>query len=323
MSLHDTIRALLTGAAIHPILVDVGASGLPPPIWESLAPHAVYVGFDPDPRDMHAQFAQRYYRAHIVDRAITADPTEGEVTFYLTAFPACSSTLPPDTDALADYLFAPYFAIADQVKAPAATLNEVLQQLALPGIDWLKLDTQGTDLRLFQSLASSTRSSVLAVDIEPGLIDAYRGEDLFVDAHRALARDGFWLSDLVVKGSVRMRQDSLRPFGKDAAYAERAIRTSPGWCEARYMRTIAWLEQQALDQRAYLLSWIFAMLDRQPGFALDVSLAYARRFGADATNTLLQGESQRQIVRAYRRNSVWRFVRAGVRRLERLWLGGG
>ena len=190
---------------------------------------------------------------------------------------------------------------------------------ALTGSNWT---TQGTDLRLFESLAPQMRSRVLAVDVEPGLIDAYRGEDLFVDAHRALTREGFWLSDLVVKGSARMQQASLKQLRRDAAYAERAVRASPGWCEARYLRTTAWLEQQALDQRTYLLTWIFAMLDSQPGFALDVSLAYARRFGADATSRLMQDETQRQIGRAYRRNSVWRFVRAGVRRLERLWFGG-
>ena len=322
MSLRETISSLLTTADLYPILVDVGASGAPPPIWAPLARHAIYVGFDPDARDMHPELAQRYCRAHIVDRAVAADPMQDQVTFYLTAFPACSSTLPPDVDALADYLFAPYFAVEDRVNAPATTLDVALQQLALPGVDWLKLDTQGTDLRLFESLAPSTRQRVLAVDVEPGLIDAYQGEDLFVAAHRALTQEGFWLSDLVVKGAVRMQQASLKELGRDAGYAERAMRISPGWCEARYLRTTAWLAQQDLDPRAYLLTWIFAMLDQQPGFALDVSLAYASRFGVDATSALLQSESQRQIARAYRKNSVWRFVRAGVRRLERLWYGG-
>ena len=316
------ISSLLTTADLHPILVDVGASGAPPPIWDLLARHAIYVGFDPDARDMHPELAQRYYRAHIVDRAVAADATQDQVTFFLTAFPACSSTLPPDTDALADYLFAPYFAVEDRVNAPATTLDAALQKLALPGVDWLKLDTQGTDLRLYESLAPASRQHVLAVDVEPGLIDAYQGEDLFVTAHRALMQEGFWLSDLVVKGAVRMQPHSLKQLGQDAAYAERAVRISPGWCEARYLRTTAWLTQQPADPRAYLLTWIFAMLDKQPGFALDVGLAYASRFGRDKTGALMLTEAQRQIARAHQRNSAWRYVRAGMRRLERLWLGG-
>jgi len=322
MSLRDTISSLLTDADIQPVLVDVGASGAPPPIWDPLARHAIYVGFDPDARDMHPELARRYHQVHIIDRAITANPAESEVSFYLTAFPACSSTLPPDTDALADYLFAPYFAVEDCVSAPATTLNAVLPQLSLPGIDWLKLDTQGADLRLFQSLAVEQQNRVLAADVEPGLIDAYRGEDLFVDTHRALTQVGFWLSDLIVKGSVRIQQASLQQIGRDAAYVERAARVSPGWCEARYLRTTAWLAQQPADPRAYLLTWIFAMLDKQPGFALDVGLAYAGRFGSDAVSARLLAEAQQQIGRGHQRNSVWRYVRAGMRRLERLWLGG-
>ena len=61
-----------------------------------------------------------------------------------------------------------------------------MDRLSLSGIDWLKTDSQGTDLRIFNSLRPEVRSRVLAIDIEPGLIDAYVGEDLFVDAHKEL-----------------------------------------------------------------------------------------------------------------------------------------
>ena len=85
----------------------------------------------------------------------------------------------------------------------------VAQQFNLSTLDWLKVDLQGTDLRLFTMLDAPLRSHVLALDIEPGLIDAYIGEDLFIETHRTLTQSGFWLADLDVQGTVRVKQQTL------------------------------------------------------------------------------------------------------------------
>src|SRR6185503_6525843 len=89
------------------------------------------------------------------------------------------------------------------------TLDAVVKRLGLTGIDWLKVDTQGTDLRIFTTLSANVRSGVLAIDLEPGLIDAYQGEDLFVDTHKTLTQSGFWLSNLDVRGVARMKRSTL------------------------------------------------------------------------------------------------------------------
>ena len=56
-----------------------------------------------------------------------------------------------------------------------------------------RFDSQGIDLRLINSISSDVLSRVMAIDTEPGLIDIYQGEDLFVDVHRDLTSNGFWL----------------------------------------------------------------------------------------------------------------------------------
>ena len=158
-----------------------------------------------------------------------------EVSFYLTRSPFCSSTLPPDPEALSDYLFSDLFAVEREAKVRATTFNSLFDRLGLSAVDWFKTDTQGTDLRLFNSLRPGIRDRVLAVDIEPGLIDAYIGEDLFVNVHESLTKSGFWLSDMKVMGAVRMRRatlDKLRLTHQDIdeRRMQKAVRPSPGWC---------------------------------------------------------------------------------------------
>ena len=287
------VDAVLRALNIQPILVDIGASGAPPEVWEPIARRAIYLGFDPDRRELHDVPEGQYARSIIVDEAVTSAPDLTEAHFYLTRSPYCSSTLPPDTEALADYLFSDLFTVEREASVPAASLSAVLDRLYLPRVDWFKTDSQGTDLRLFQSLPDDLRRGVLAVDIEPGLIDAYQCEDLFVDAHLELLRQGFWLSSLEVRGSVRMKRTTLetmascRPELRDADVYQ-SVRPSPGWCEARYLRTLESLEDRHAAERDYGLLWVFAMMERQWGYALDVACAYEQRFSQDGVSSLLR-----------------------------------
>lgn len=287
------IDRVMTAFDLQPVLVDIGASGAPPAVWAPIARRSTYLGFDPDRRDLHDVSDGEYARSIIVSEAVTSEQGLADVSFHLTHSPHCSSTLPPDTKALADYLFSDLFEVESEASVPASSLSAVLQRLGLLGVDWFKTDSQGTDLRLFQSLPDEVRSGVLALDIEPGLIDAYQGEDLFVDAQRELLRQGFWLSSLEVKGSARMKRSTLQAIAARHprlidADVYRSVRRSPGWCEARYLRTLQSLGDRDASERDYALLWVFAMIERQWGFALDIAEVYRERFARDEVSSLLR-----------------------------------
>jgi len=317
------MQDLLRFFGAGPVLVDVGASAGAPALWEAIAPVSTYVGFDPDSREMDGA-GKGFRRAVIVGEAVTADPEAKEVRFYLTRSPFCSSTLEPDMASLANYHFSELFVTERQGSARAATLDAILVRLGLERIDWLKCDSQGTDLRIYKSLSERLRRDVLALDVEPGLIDAYRGEDLFVDAHKHLAANGFWLSHLQVNGAVRVRASTLQagfPGEADAAaYAARAIRTSPGWCEARYLRTLESLAEAGATRERYALLFVFSLLDAQPGYALDVALEYEKRFAADAWSARMRAEALSRIHHP-RRHAVMARARKWTGRLAHMLRG--
>ena len=295
------INHLLSKLNIHPVLVDVGASVSPPKIWEKIAQHSIYVGFDPDLRDIQEIAEGRFRKSVIINKAITNDKEKNEVLFYFTRSPYCSSTLKPDTESLANFLFSDLFVVESEATVRATSLDAVMSRLSLPKLDWFKTDSQGTDLRLFNSLKDEVRAKVLAVDIEPGLIDAYIDEDLFVDAHRDLTQNGFWLSNLAVHGAVRIRKSAVHHA--QAAHIssdliEKTVRRSPGWVEARYFRTIEWLVQDDFNQRDYVLLWVFALLDRQLGFALDLAVECERIFGQDDVLQVMYAEPIARIQRS-------------------------
>ena len=237
------IQSILTELNIQPVLVDIGASFGSPKVWDPIASNSVYVGFDPDLREMHDIPHGKFARSVIVNKAVTSNPDQSAVQFHLTRSPYCSSTLLPDTKSLSNYYFSDMFAVDHTKDVQSISLNAVLKSLSLEHVDWFKTDSQGTDLRLFRSLDNANRSRVLAVDVEPGLVDAYVGEDLFVDTHKSLMSEGFWISRMNVLGSIRVRHESLveqsrsKPelaqgtFGRQLGLARAGVRR--GTCEQR------------------------------------------------------------------------------------------
>jgi len=316
----SVISEVLRHPAFHahpPVLVDVGASEAPPANWRSLAGQSIYLGFDPDSRELRENSGEYFSKALIVDEAVTAAPGANRTKFFLTHSPYCSSTLRPNQEGLQPYLFSDLFAVEREVEVSATTLNSVIERLGLPGIDWLKLDTQGIDLQLYQSVVDERRAHVLAVDVEPGLIDAYHGEDLFVDTHAALVREGFWLSDLRVAGAVRMRRATLAEAIKRQPMLEEArlaatLKSAPGWCEARYLRSLESLARHNAGERDYLLLWVFALIDGHTGFAFELGLDFERRFPHNIHASLLASEAGRLLCVSGIESRLWARLKRSV-----------
>lgn len=303
---------LLAGAPA--VLVDVGASGTPPAAWRSVASVATYVGFDPDPREVSTKDPFGFSRFEIVTRAVSDDPT-GSVTFNLTRSPYCSSLLRPNWANLDDYRFSELFEVERTVEAPAVMFDPALDELSIGSIDWLKLDSQGKDVDLYLSLGDARRRALLAIDVEPGFLDFYEGENTFVEAHRVLVADGFWLSRLDLQTCPRVtratRTALVEAGDQEALDALTRVAGSPTAAEARYLRSIPHLEQRGSPPRDWALLWLFAMTDDRPGFALDVAArAAARPATADLGRTLLD-----HTLRCLPRPTASERVRAALRRV--------
>lgn len=301
------IADLFARCSIEPVLIDIGASGGTPRIWQPIRSHSTYIGFDGDTREIHHPQEDEFRHARFVHEVITADPKAGggKVRFYLTRSPYCSSTLRPNTLVTDNFLSADSFIIEREDEVAASALDEVLERLNLRRIDWMKIDTQGTDLRIYNSLREDVRSHLLAIDLEPGLRGAYMGEDLFSDVHKQLTGEGFWLSNLKVCGLVRMRKTTLDVLSAQdpnltSETIAKVIRPTPGWTECRYLRSIESLARVGGQKRDYVLLWVFGSIDKQLGFCLDLACEYVRLFGTDEIGAILKEQALGQIAESKR-----------------------
>lgn len=246
-----------------PVLIDIGASGEINAKWKPIAPFSICLAFDADDREFNIaeNIASGYRKLLVVNRIVTAEPIPS-TDFYLTASPFCSSLLQPQMDQLKPWIFHSLFEIKKTAQLPAVTISAALKQAGIDYLDWFKTDTQGTDLRLFKSIPDPIRKGILAAEFEPGIMNAYEGEDKLFSVMETAQEQGYWLSTMDVKGTQRLNEKYLGEFGK--FNAERMVRRSPCWAEVCY------LKNGASITRSRLLLFVFALLERQYGFALEI-----------------------------------------------------
>ncbi len=154
---------------------------------------------------------------------------------------------------------------------PTVTLAETLQSAGISYIDWFKIDTQGTDLRLYKSIPDNIREKILFAEFEPGIMDAYKGEDKLYSVMQEMHAEGFWLSSMNIKGTQRLQSKYVKQLG--GFLSERIIRTSPGWAELSYFRN-----PEGFSCRNLLLMIVFSIFERQYGFALELADMAILRF---------------------------------------------
>ena len=250
-----------------PVLLDVGASGEIYHKWSKIAHASICVAFDADEREFEVTSSDdEGYKNLIRINRIVTDKESAAGDFYLTESPFCSSALEPDVQALTPWKFGELFRVEKKVQLPTITLSQALEESGLDYVDWYKADSQGTDLRLFLSLDQSIRGQMSAADFEPGLIDAYKGEDKVADVLKSLDQENFWISSFEARGVPRVhprKYKSIDPF----------LRQSPCWAGITALRTT-----EGAEYRTALLLILFAILEGQWGFALEVCDSHAARY---------------------------------------------
>jgi FkbM family methyltransferase len=320
------IAGLAFQSGVGPVLMDVGAAGTSPAVWQSIAAASTLIGFEPDARNPDPSFGRNFARAILVNRAVVPNDTDDAADFILTEYPSCSSMLEADLVSLGSFAFRDYFKPVRRVSVQATSLNRVVADHGLAGINWLKVDSQGLDLRILKSLSAGNLDRLLAVDIEPGLIDAYKQEDLFPECHSWLKSNGFWMAQLACQTHVKIRPETVERL-KAAGYDRRSMRSklhilmvafarqsynkikrksvgrfkatvddrrsmlsklhkSPICVEGRYLREVSWLEKHVEDKQLWIVAILFGLCADQLGHVFDLIGACEAKFGLD---TVLEG----------------------------------
>lgn len=270
-----------------PVLLDIGAAGHLPTAWKEIAPYSICIAFDGDEREFdYIENKRKQFKKLIIVNKIVS--VEGEETnFYLTTFPQCSSTLKPETQNLSNYAFANLFNIERTVKLPAVRLQTVLAENNIEYIDWFKTDTQGTDLRVIESLDKNFVNNVLIYDLEPGIIDAYQREDKLYDVLKFFNKNNFFAIEANIKGSHRINLDNIKDRLTDEMIKNisRVLPQTPDWCEICFFNSF---ESTNFPVRSYLLGWIFATVKKQHGLAFEIADKGYKKFNEVVFSNMME-----------------------------------
>ena len=280
-----------------PVLVDIGASGTIHKKWNPIAKYAICIAFDADSRDFEICESEDkgWRKLYSMNRLVTSESAE-EMNFYLTKSPHCSSSLAPDQKALEPWAFSPLFEVDNIVKLPSVDLQSALLKVDVDYIDGYKTDSQGTDLRIFNSLPKEIINKILLAEFEPGIIDAYQGEDKLHNLLAHMEKEPFWISNMEIKGSQRINNLDLKSLNYfQQRSIESFLKMAPGWCEISYLNK---MEQSEMTLREYFLAWVFASLNAEHGFALFVANKGYELFG-DKLLLKLQNKSIKELSSGY------------------------
>lgn len=298
-----------------PVLVDIGGAGGTDGLWRRISRYCHCLTFDPDERDFKFEKTERarWRKLTVVHSAVT-DRNDPSIPFFLTRSPHCSSALRPSSKALQSWHFGPQFDVVGVVDIPAVTLSDALTQSGVDYVDWYKSDSQGTDLRLWASLPESVRAGVSVVSLEPGIIDAYEGEDKLSAVLAAFDSPEWFLAKLDLRGARRFDPEQLQELpAMHRRLAEASLPVAPGWGEAWFLRVI--LDPTRWSARDYLMLWVASTIMKQHGHAWSV----ARLGGLQTGNAQLEecrDASRRALARLtpYLGVRLWQSARARLSR---------
>ncbi len=184
--------------ARHPLtLVDVGARGGLRSHWQPARRHLRFLGFEPDHNEyrrlMQAVAASgspdKYFNTALHNR-------RGSIALHVARDGGLSSIFEPDRQFLDTFPESARFDTLEVRQIQTDTLDNVLQADGVTDVDFVKADTQGSELHVLQGGAGILASTVSGVEVEVEFAPIYKDQPLFADVDRFLRGLGYLLFDL-------------------------------------------------------------------------------------------------------------------------------
>lgn len=184
--MHPIAALLELDRPIH--IVDVGANpvdGTPPYASLLAAGPVKLVGFEPQPEALdRLNRSKGPYETYLPDAVGDGRP----IRFHRCRSPGMSSALEPNAELLSYFHgFAQWAEITETLSLDTVRLDDVP---AAAGLDYLKMDVQGSEAAVLAGAAGTLRDAVV-VQTEVSFLPVYRDEPQFADIDKRLRALGF------------------------------------------------------------------------------------------------------------------------------------
>lgn len=221
-------------------VLDVGARDSLLPHFLPVAARTEIFGFEPDELEVARLNAELkhapWLRAHVFPYAL--GETRQQRPFYITRSSQTSSLLRPNSR---DF-DAGIWGIEREILIDTISLDDLNAQGTLEGAyDFIKVDTQGSELEILRSGEARVLPHILGIEIEVEFVQVYEDQPRFSEIELYLREQGF----LPVYFGLR---DRIAP---DHGLPAARLRIMDS--DVLFMRTHEWFAHQPADQRARLV----------------------------------------------------------------------
>jgi FkbM family methyltransferase len=253
------------------VLADVGARGGLRPNWATARRYLRLIGFEPDERE-YARLAAQVQADGSSDQfvGVALHNRAGSVTLHLAKDRGLSSIFQPNRAFIDEFPDADRFDPDGTHEVRVDTLDAVLAERHLTDVDFVKVDTQGSELFVLQGARDTLRQSVCGVEVEVEFAPIYQGQPLFADVDAYMRDLGYQLFDL--RSVYWKRREGRRAGGPWGQIV---------WADALYFRTVAgWRSAlEGMDASARRSKVLRAMSVALLYGYVDYALALAHAFG--------------------------------------------
>jgi len=259
----------MTEASDPLVVVDIGCRwGFAERFLKSDGRVRVY-GFDPDRAEcarLEAIYAERSPGSvTLVPLALAGQA--GRRRLHLTREPACSSLFEPDPALTSTHPSLDCARLVGSEEVETVRLDDWARDAEVGRIDYLKLDTQGSELEILQG-AERVLAQVRCLQVEVEFNPIYRGQPIFSDVDGYLRAQDFVLWRLTNLVHYSHGATAIGPLAETAVHYDDAHRypypVHGGqlyWADACYVRADALLPREAGDATRRRDAELFGLVD--------------------------------------------------------------
>ncbi len=184
------------------VVIDAGARKGFEKHWNHYEDQIKLIGFEPN-EDSYKECIEKKSSSKTEYYPFALGRERGEKDFYITTYLSGCSLMKPDLQVAQRFGFEKNVTVKDKISVQTIDLDSFVNDYEIEYVDFIKLDTEGSELDIFKGAQKTVNNSVIGISTEVKFVKVQKDQPLFTDIDIYLRNLGFHLYDLDLNRSPR------------------------------------------------------------------------------------------------------------------------